>query len=116
MPLELQEFQNRGPLTLLQFPNGVLRQESPDVLLRAVQNDIDILVAGRPRVLLETACFTLKPRRQGVAKPIQGLPQWSSPFLIPAGMTAGVATAVAAPPFDTVHTTPRTVLEYLHHL
>src|SRR5271167_933525 len=116
MPLELQEFQNCGSLILVKFPKGVLRQESPQALHRAVQNDIDILVAGGPRVLQETASLALKSRRQGVSKPIQGFPQWSPPFLIPARMTAGIAAAIAAPPFDTVHATPGAILEYLRHL
>src|SRR5690606_1427783 len=52
-------------------------------------------------------------RTKLVSQPVKGIPQRFSPLLIPAGSSAGIAAAVASPPFHAVITAPGCVFNDL---
>src|SRR6185369_3472264 len=98
----LHELQRLHSFFRREIVRSMLLEELIHVFGRAVQDDIDVVIARRPRIAKDLASLALELRRYGIAKPIQCLTQRSAPFLVPLRMTAGIASAVAVPAFDTV--------------
>src|SRR5574337_266487 len=114
MPLEFQELEHRNLLGLAQFPSGVPVQKLLDTPGRSVENDLDVVVSSRPRILQKPARRLLIARSQHIPEPIHGLPQRGPPGLVPSRMPPGVAAAVASPSLQPVGTAPRGTLHDLY--
>src|SRR5262245_13149284 len=74
----------------------------------SIQNHANVLVPRRPGITEKLARLVFKTRRDGVAKPVEGLAQRTAPFLVPAGMAAGITTTILSPTTDAMSATPRT--------
>ena len=85
---------------------GLVRgKEAFDGLRRAVENHVDVGVAGGPDIVEETAAFLFGEGNEGVAQLVESLAQGRAPELIPARLAA-VAAAVGAPALDAVGAAP----------
>src|SRR5215470_1262229 len=60
-----------------------------------------------PWVFENLLVFLLEPCCSGVPQPVQCLPQWQAPFLIPGRIATRVASAVAVPALDSMDAAPR---------
>ena len=114
--LHFEQLPEPHALRLGQFPHRMVGQEARDALVRAVEDDADIVVARRPRVMHERPHRRLIDGRDGVAQPVEGGAQGAAPFLVPIGAAAGIAAAVAPPALDAVLARPRGVLDDLHFM
>ncbi len=77
----------------------------------AVEDDVDVGVAGSPRVEEARPPARGKQDVEAAREPVEGLPQRIAPGLVP--VAAHLAAAIAPPALDAVDTTPRGVLEDL---
>src|SRR2546422_296114 len=84
----------------------MLAEEAVDAIGPPIENHIDVVITRFPRIAEDLAAFCFEARADGIAQPIESLPQRRSPFLIPAGMAAGVAATIAVPSFHAVRATP----------
>src|SRR5262249_5283121 len=91
----------------------VLLKEDPERLRRAIQNDVDIVVAGPPGIVQQGGSVLLEEAGNAVAQVIQGGAQRSPP-LLPPSRPSGVAAAVAPPTLHSVRAAPGGVLDDLH--
>src|SRR6202140_958004 len=87
----------------------MLGKEVERVLLRAIKDHLDIVIASSPRIFEQGRRFLLIQRREFVAQPIQRSAQRSTPFLRPARVSARVAATIGAPTFNAVNAAPRAV-------
>src|SRR6516225_839486 len=76
----------------------------------AIEHDLDVLVSSLPWISKDFPALCLERSGNCVPKPIESLAQRASPFLIPVGMAAGVASTIAIPALHAVRTTPRAAL------
>jgi hypothetical protein len=111
--LKLEQLACSHLLLIAQLARRVPGPESLLARRRAVSNDRDVVVAGRPRVAEEIPRPLLEPGRQLIAQPIEGLPQRGPPGLVPVGVSARVAAAVAPPAVDAVDAAPGGAFEDL---
>src|SRR5687768_12117022 len=75
---------------------------------RAYQDHVDVRVQRDPRIAEQPGAHLFECDQGLIAKPVEGVAQWPSPALVPAGLAAA-APAVAAPAFEPVHAAPRRV-------
>src|ERR1700730_5024201 len=75
-----------------------------------IENQLDISVARRPWVKEQIATDGFKLAGGIIAQEIECCSERRAPFLIPAGLTAGVATTIAYPTTDSVRAAPRSAL------
>ena len=80
-----------------------------DTFIRPVENDIDVIVPGSPRVLQQGSRCLFILGRQRIPQPIQRLAQRAAPFLVPAGVSASVASTITLPTLDSMITAPGAV-------
>ena len=71
-----------------------------------VQQQLDVIVPGRPRVAEQDRTFLVKDARQRIAQAIQSLAERAAPGLRPPRTAAGATSAVLAPTTDPVGATP----------
>ncbi len=112
--LHFEELERGDAIRGGQLAGGMGAEEAVDILRRAVENHVDVLVARGPRIAKSGRPFSSK--RDATVSRSQSS-AWRSgraPFLIPAGVPAGVAAAIAAPALDAVDATPRAVFKNLH--
>ena len=102
---ELEEFEGGDALGLGEGAGGVLVEEFSDGGGRAVEDDLDVGVAGGPEIFEERLGELLGEWRGGVAEVVEGFAEGGAPLLVPAGLAA-VAAAVGAPAFDAVGAAP----------
>ncbi len=109
---ELQEFEGGDAFGFGERAGGVLVEEVEDGGGGAVEDDVDVGVAGGPEVFEERLGELFGERSGGVAEVVEGLAEWGAPLLVPAGLAA-VAAAVGAPAFDAVGAAPGGVFDDL---
>ncbi len=109
---ELEEFEGGDALGLGERVGGVLGEEGVDAGGGAVEDDLDVGVAGGPEIFEEGLASCLGERGGGVAEVVEGFAQGAAPLLVPAGLAA-VAAAVGAPAFDAVGAAPGGVFDDL---
>src|SRR4029453_6875831 len=112
----LEELEDGDLARLGECADGMLGQEPLYALRRAIEADVDIVVAGLPRIPQERSRAGLVAGSQGVPEPIQGLPEGGAPGLLPLRVPARVASTVTLPPIEPVGTAPRGVLDDLHEV
>ena len=78
----------------------------------AVEDDLDVGVAGGPEIFEERLGELLGEGGGGVAEIVEGFAEWGAPLLVPAGFAA-VAAAVGAPALDAVERRTRRCLRRL---
>src|ERR1019366_3751620 len=115
MTLHLEKFEGSDLLVGLERPDRVINEECFPGLLGAIKNYADVVVASGPWVADIVLQTRLEDGSQFVAQPVERRPQRSAPLLVPR-MSAGVASTIAAPAFDAVDATPRTVVDDLHEM
>src|SRR5579884_1830767 len=113
MTLELEELACHDFLGGIQGAHCVLDQKSLGVLGRAIENDVDEVVARCPGVLKNLAQSPLVERSKGIAQPIECSAKRGTPGLIPARMATGIAATITSPALDAVDTAPRGILDKL---
>src|SRR5882757_75277 len=91
----------------------MLCDETFNILVRTIEDHIDVGVASGPRILEELAGAALVTGRYFIAEPVQRLTKGFTPLLIPISVTASVTTTIALPALDAMDAAPRTVLENL---
>src|SRR5207248_1258050 len=101
VPLELEELEGRDALALSERVRGVLLEEPPHAVGGAVEDDLDRVVARRPRVLEEGGGLGLVERGEPVAQVVERGAERGAPLLVPA-RSPGVAAAVVLPALDAV--------------
>ena len=107
--LQLQEFEDGDALLGGERMGGVLGEEAVLGVGGAVEDDVDVGVAGGPEVVEQRCGEGFGERSGGVAQEVEGLAQGGAPLLVPAGLAA-VAAAVGAPALDAVDAGPGGVL------
>ena len=105
MAFELEEFEGGDALGLGERAGGVLGEELDDGGGGAVEDDLDVGVAGGPEVFEEGLGELFGEGSGGVAEVVEGFARGGAPLLVPAGLAA-VAAAVGAPAFDAVGAAP----------
>src|SRR5262249_40477287 len=88
----------------------MIAQKAIALLRLSIQNHINVIIAGLPRITQQSAALTLVYWSDRVTKPIQCLAQRRSPILIPPWLAAGVAATVAIPALEAVRTAPSAAL------
>ena len=78
----------------------------------AVEDDVDVGVAGVPEVFEQAFGQLFGQGGGGVAEEVEGVAEGRAPLLVPAGLAA-VAAAVGAPAFDAVGAAPGGVFDDL---
>src|SRR6266704_305780 len=91
----------------------VLLEKSIDAVLRSIQDYVDVLIARCRWVLQQFTRRFLIRLLQTSAELIERAAQRRTPVLRPARIHARVTSAVAAPAFNPVGTTPRSVVDDL---
>ena len=114
VPLDLHQLERPGLLFRRQLPGGVSSEKFVDGGVGPVEDHRDVLFPGGPRVPEDLPPFLFEQGGDGVPEPVQRLPQRSPPLLVPSGVTAGIASAVASPAFHAVDAAPGTVLDDPH--
>ena len=84
-------------------------------IVRAIENDANVVVPSGPRVADKFLQPRLENGRQFIAQPVQRRPERSTPLLVPR-MSTGIAAAIAAPAFYAMHTTPGTIIDDLNEV
>ena len=115
MALHLQKLEGRHLLVRLKRADGVVGEKCSTGFLGAIENHANVVVAGGPGVADIFLQSRLEDGSQSVAQPVERGPQRSAPLLVP-GMSAGIASTIAAPAFDAVDATPRTVFDDLDEM
>ena len=103
---ELEEFEGGDAFRFGEFARGLLLEEFDDGGGGAVEDDLDVGVAGVPEIFEEGLGELLGEGSGGVAEVVEGFAERRAPLLVPAGFGAAVATAVGAPALDAVSTGP----------
>ena len=75
------------------------------MLVGAVEDDVDVGVAGYPEIFEQAFGEFFGEGGGGVAEEVEGVAEGAAPVLVPAGL-ASVAAAVGAPAFDAVDAAP----------
>jgi hypothetical protein len=102
---EFEQFQQSDALFGRDVPLGVQCEEAVDRRRRAVEDDVDVVVARTPEVDEQRRDERFGQRRGGVAQEVEGLAQRRAPLLVQARLAA-VAAAVGAPALYAMHTAP----------
>src|SRR5665647_3245706 len=79
----------------------------------AQQHHVDVRIARDPRITEQLRADLIERERSLPAQPVERVAQGPPPLLVPAGLAAAVAAAVAAPALDAMDTAPRRVLREL---
>src|SRR5437588_8064915 len=87
-------------------------EKDPETFRRAVKNHVNVIIAGFPGIVEQLRAIALKQTGGPVTQVIQGSTQRAAPFLVPAS-AAGVAAAIAAPPFYAMGATPGRIVNDL---
>src|SRR5262249_15476935 len=80
---------------------------------RPIENHADIFVTSFPYIAEECCGALLIERHRLFAQPIECIPQWSTPFLIPSITATGIAATVLTPAPHAMRAAPGTVLDNL---
>ena len=112
MALELQEFEDGDAFGVGEGAGGVLGEEFDRWRRGAVEDDVDVGVAGGPEIFEEGCGELFGEGCGGVAEVVEGFAEGGAPLLVPAGLAA-VAAAVGAPAFDAVGAAPGGVFDDL---
>ena len=112
MSLHLEQLDRLHALGAGEGPSGVSGEPGVDCLGRPVEDDLDVLVAGGPRIFEQLRRMLLVEVAPFVAEPVEGGSQGPAPFLVPAG-PARVAPAIRTPALDAVGAAPGGILEDL---
>jgi len=75
----------------------VILDEALDVLLRTVQDHVDVIVARLPWIAEDARSVLFENRGALVAQPVERVTQGPAPLLIPSGRRADIAAAVELP-------------------
>ncbi len=108
---ELEEFEDGDAFRFGEFAGGVLLEEFDDGGGGAVEDDLDVGVAGGPEIFEEGLGELLGEGSGGVAEVVEGFAERRAPLLVPAGLGAAVAAAVGAPALDAVGAGPGGVFD-----
>ena len=110
--LELEELEDGDAFGGGEGAGGVGGEEAVEVVGGAVEDDVDVGVAGGPEVFEEGLGDGLGEGRGAVAEEVEGFAEGGAPALIPSGLAA-VAAAVGAPALDAVGAGPGGVVDDL---
>ena len=108
--LHLHELEGADALVFGERMGLVGGEEARRRSVAAVEDDVDVGVAGGPDIVEELAPSSFSKRGDSVAQLVEGLAQRGAPVLVAAGLAA-VAAAVGAPAFDAVHAAPGGVVD-----
>ena len=112
VPLHLQQLKRSDLFLRTEIMGCVLVQETLHVIRRPVEDDVNVVIACRPRVFQKRARFVLVLGRDRAPQEIERRTQRGAPFLIPSGV-ARIATTITPPPLHAVLTAPGSVLDDL---
>ena len=105
MALELEELEDGDAFGGGERVGGVGGEEAVEVVGGAVEDDVDVGVAGGPEIFEEGLGDGFGERSGAVAEEVESFAEGSAPALVPAGLAA-VAAAVGAPALDAVGAGP----------
>ncbi len=80
MALEFEEFEDGDALGGGELAGGVGAEEAVDVVLGAVEDDVDVGVAGGPKVFEERCGDGFGEGRGAVAEEVEGVAERSTPW------------------------------------
>src|SRR5689334_8665959 len=104
--LHFEKFEGANPLLLVEIMRGVLREEAREAFVGAVEDYINIGIAGSPGIFQKGCGLLLEKGRQSVAKPIERFAEGRAPALVPIAVAAGIAATVGFPALDAVNAAP----------
>src|SRR5215471_7301163 len=107
-PLELEEREHPDLLRVVEGALAVPRE--PDVARARIGENVDVVIARRPRVGEELRYLLLVTQVRLVLQKLEGLSQRRAPGLVPSFFRFGGAAAVAVPAADTVRAAPGSAL------
>src|SRR5262249_37740124 len=81
-------------------------EKSLDVVVGAVEDDLNVIVSSVPRLPEDLPAFRLERTSDRIPEPVGSLPQGGAPLLVPVGVSSRIAAAVAVPAFDAMRATP----------
>jgi len=102
---ELHDLPDGGAFFGGELAGGVLVEEAVFGGGGAIEDDVDVGVAGGPDVDQEAVGELFDEGCGAIAKEVEGIAEGTAPLLVPAGLSA-VAAAVGAPAFDAVEAGP----------
>src|SRR6202022_4641189 len=94
----------------------MLRNEPLHVVIRAIENDVDVVVSRLPRIVQQALTLFLEDADALIAQPVQRIAERPAPLLGPAARSTDVASAVELPAPDAVAAAPRSPLENFHFI
>src|SRR5580692_232472 len=94
----------------------MLGEERRKAFVRTIDDHADVCVPSRPRIFEQSSSFILIGRGHCIPQPVECGAERPSPFLIPARVPAGIASAIRAPALQPVGTAPRTVFNNLDEM
>src|ERR1700730_5006253 len=96
--------------------SGVLGEERREAFVRTIDNHADVCVPSQPRILEQSSSVILICRGQCIPQPVECGAERPSPFLVPARVPAGIASAIRAPALQSVGTAPGAVFNNLDEM
>ena len=106
VPLHLEQIERGHALALLQRTSRLPLDELHRAPPLRLEEQLDHLVECAPRIAEQPRRLALVQRGEPVVQAVERGAQRAAPLLVPAGLTTGVASAVAAPALDAMHAAP----------